>query len=99
MTLAVELAHIEVCKLQVSVEALLAPGADEWERAEEAVVPLEPTPINRQPSAYVQVARRDRSRSGIGEVRVRAVASTSALAAAIMFPVQAMSSTETPPPA
>ena len=39
MTLAVELAHIEVCKLQVPVEVLLAPGADEWERAEETVVP------------------------------------------------------------
>jgi hypothetical protein len=59
VTLAVELARIEVCKLQVPVEALLAPGADEWDRAEEAVVPLEPTPIDRQPSAYVQVAWRD----------------------------------------
>jgi DMSO reductase family type II enzyme heme b subunit len=80
VTLAVELAHIEVCKLQVPVEALLAPAADEWERVEETVVPLEPTPIDRQPSAYVQVAWRDRSRSGIGEVRVRAVASASAFA-------------------
>jgi len=53
---------------------------EEWERAEETVVPLEPTPIDRQPSAYVQVAWRDRSRSGIGEVRVRAVASASAFA-------------------
>ena len=72
--MAVELVHIEVCKLQASVDALLAPGAEEWGRAEEAVVPLEPTPIDHQPSAYVQAAWRGQPRSGIAEVRVCAAA-------------------------
>jgi DMSO reductase family type II enzyme heme b subunit len=80
VTVAVDLIHIEVCTVQAPLDALLAPDAEEWGRAEEAVVRVEPTPLDRQPSAYVQAAWRDRPRSGIGELRVRAAASASAFA-------------------
>jgi DMSO reductase family type II enzyme heme b subunit len=71
---------LEAHKVEASLETLLAPDAGEWERAAEAVVPLEPTPLDRQPSAYVQAAWRGRPRSGLREVRVRAAASASAFA-------------------
>ena len=73
--MAVEAVRIEVCKTEAGLEKLLAPDAAEWSRAEEAVVAVEPTPLDRLPSAYVQVSWRDRPRGGIGEVRVRAAAS------------------------
>jgi DMSO reductase family type II enzyme heme b subunit len=73
-----EVVPIEVCKLEAALGKLLAPDAGEWDRAAEAVVPIDPTPLERLPSAYVQVAWRDRPRSGIREVRVRAAAAGSA---------------------
>jgi DMSO reductase family type II enzyme heme b subunit len=77
---AVEVVPIEVCKVEAGLETLLAPDAREWGRAGESAVPIEPTPLDRQPSAYVQAAWRDRPRSGIGEMRVRAAAGASGLA-------------------
>jgi DMSO reductase family type II enzyme heme b subunit len=78
--MTVEVVPIEVCKVEAGLETLLAPDAGEWGRAGEAAVPIEPTPLDRQPSAYVQAAWRDRPRGGIGEVRVRAAAGASGLA-------------------
>jgi DMSO reductase family type II enzyme heme b subunit len=78
--MAVEVVSIEVCKLEVTLEQLLAPDSGEWDRALEAVVPVAPTPLDRLPSAYVQVAWRSRPRGGIGEVRVRAAAGADGLA-------------------
>ena len=78
--MAVEVVPIEVCKVEAGLETLLAPDAGEWERAAEAAVPIDPTPLDRQPSAYVQAAWRDRPRGGSGEVRVRAAAGASGLA-------------------
>ena len=60
--------------LRVLRGLFLAPDAAEWGKAEEAVVAVEPTPLERLPSAYVQVSWRDRPRAAIGEVRVRAAA-------------------------
>jgi len=76
----VEVVSIEVCKLEADLEKLLAPDSGEWDRAAEAVVSVTPTPLDRQPSAYVQVAWRDRPRSGLGEVRVRAASGAGGLA-------------------
>jgi DMSO reductase family type II enzyme heme b subunit len=70
--MAVEAVRIEVCQTEAGLEKLLAPDAAEWSHAEEAVVAVEPTPLDRLPSAYVQVSWRDRPRGGIGQVRVRA---------------------------
>jgi len=70
--MAVEAVGIEVCKVETELEKMLAPDAAEWGRAGEAVVEVEPTPLDRLPSAYVQASWRDRPRGGIGEVQVRA---------------------------
>ncbi len=78
--MTVELAQLEATEIQAGLDALLAPDAAEWESAPEIVVPLEPTPLERQPSAYVQTAWRDRPHGGVGEVRVRAAQGASALA-------------------
>ena len=78
--MAVEAVPIEVCKLETALETLLAPDAAEWGRTEEAAVPVDSTPLDRQPSAYVQASWRDRPRSGIAEVRVRVAAGTGGLA-------------------
>ena len=78
--MTVEVVSIQVSKLEASLEKLLAPDAGEWGGVEEAVVPIEPTPLERLPSAYVQVSWRDRPRGAIGEVRVRAASGTGGLA-------------------
>ena len=78
--MAVEAVPIEVCRVEASVEKLLAPDSSEWDRAAEAAVAVEPTPLERVPSAYVQVSWRDRPRGGISEIRVRAAAVADGLA-------------------
>jgi len=78
--MAVELVPIEVCRVEAGLETLLAPDAGEWRSTEEVAVPIDSTPLDRQPSAYVQAAWRDRPRGGIGEVRVRAAAGAGGLA-------------------
>ena len=78
--MSVEIVPIEVCKLEAALGELLAPDAGDWDRAAEAVVPIDPTPLDRLPSAYVQVSWRDRPRGAIGEVRVRAAAVSGGLA-------------------
>jgi DMSO reductase family type II enzyme heme b subunit len=72
--MAVEVVSIQVCRVEADLEKLLTADAGEWDGAAEAVVPIDPTPLDRLPSAYVQVAWGDKPRSGIGEVRVRAAA-------------------------
>ena len=78
--MAVEVVSIKVRKLEDALEKLLAPDTGEWNRTEEAVVSIDPTPLDRLPSAYVQVSWRDRPRGAIGEVRVRAASGTGGLA-------------------
>jgi DMSO reductase family type II enzyme heme b subunit len=78
--MALEVVSIQVCKVEADLEKLLAADAGEWEGAAEAVVPVGPTPLDRLPSAYVQVAWEDKPRSGIGEVRVRAAAADGGVA-------------------
>jgi DMSO reductase family type II enzyme heme b subunit len=78
--MAVEVVAIQVCKVEAALEKLLAPDAGEWGGAAEAVVPVDPTPLDRLPSAYVQESWRDRPRGAIGEVRVRAATGTGGLA-------------------
>ncbi len=53
-------------------EALLDPGSHEWGGAAPRAVALVPTPVESQPSVYVQVAWAGRARGDIGEVTVRA---------------------------
>ena len=53
----------------------LGPNAPEWKGAGEVVLELAPTPIESQPSAYVQQAWAGRPRGDAGSVSVRALAS------------------------
>jgi DMSO reductase family type II enzyme heme b subunit len=78
--MADEAIGIEVSEVSASLDALRGPEAGEWESAAEAVVPLEPTPLERIPSAYVQVSWKERPRSTLSEVRVRAIAGEGGLA-------------------
>jgi DMSO reductase family type II enzyme heme b subunit len=78
--MAVEALSIEVCRVESDLSKLLAGDAGEWGGAVEAAVAMEPTPLERVPSAYVQVSWRDRPRGGISEVRVRAAAGNGGLA-------------------
>jgi DMSO reductase family type II enzyme heme b subunit len=84
--MAEEAIRIEVSEVTASLDALLAPDAGEWEGVAEAVVPVEPTPLERLPSAYVQVSWKDRPRSALSEVRVRAAASGSGFAVRLDWP-------------
>ena len=74
--MAVEIVPIQVSKVEAALEKLVAPDAAEWGSATEVVVPIDPTSLERLPSAYVQVSWRNRPRGAIGEVRVRAAAGT-----------------------
>ncbi len=79
MTVSAETAAVEARRVRARLDTLLAPEAREWEKAAEAVVSLEPTPLDRQPSAYVQTAWSDRPRGQIGDVCVRALTNADAL--------------------
>jgi DMSO reductase family type II enzyme heme b subunit len=78
--MAVEVVPIEVRRLEAALETLLAPDAGEWRRTQEVAVPIEPTPLDRQPSAYVQAAWQGWPRSAIAELRVRVAAGAGGLA-------------------
>jgi DMSO reductase family type II enzyme heme b subunit len=65
---------------ETSLEALLAADAEEWKSVDETVIPLEPSPLDRQPSAYVQAAWRERPRSQSQGLCVRAAANDAGLA-------------------
>jgi DMSO reductase family type II enzyme heme b subunit len=80
VTATVELAPLDAREVEAPIETLLAPDAEEWGDTPEVVVPLEPTPLDRQPSAYVQASWHNRPRGGIDEVRVRAVVNASSFA-------------------
>ena len=80
MTVSIEPAALAARRVRARLDRLVAPDAPEWERAAEATVALEPTPLEHQPSAYVQTAWSDRRRSDVREVRVRALTNAKALA-------------------
>ncbi len=58
---------------------LLAPSHAEWASAEETSLPLEPTPLERQPSAYVQKSWESRPHGATSSVRLRALVSDDSL--------------------
>ena len=70
---------VAVAPASVNLEALLSLDIGAWDEAPETSVSLTPTPLERQPSAYVQTAWRDRQRSGVGKLTVQALNSTEVL--------------------
>lgn len=67
-------------KVRAGLDSIVAPDAPEWEKAGEISIPLEPTPLDAQPSAYVRTSWKTKRRGDIREVRARALVSGSALA-------------------
>ncbi|HJN50853.1 MAG: ethylbenzene dehydrogenase-related protein [Pseudomonadales bacterium] len=63
----------------VSFEELLSPVAAAWDATREVVISLTPTPLERQPSAYVQTVWRERPRGEVSEVKVRALCNDSSV--------------------
>ncbi len=55
--------------------APLSPSDREWTSASETHVELVPTPVDRQPSAYVQASWSQRERSGVDSLSARALVS------------------------
>lgn len=80
MTVSVQPVVLTSRKVRAALDALLAPDAGGWDKADAAVVPLEPTQLDRQPSAYVRASWRDRPRNDVTEVSVRMLTNASALA-------------------
>lgn len=79
MVAATQPATIEALRVRAAFETLLAPDARQWERATEAVIALQPTPVEQQPSAYVRAAWRNRPRGDVRELRLRALATAGSL--------------------
>jgi DMSO reductase family type II enzyme heme b subunit len=78
--MAHEVDRLEAQPLGASLEALLAPEGVEWQGAKETAVALEATPLDRQPSAYVQAAWSGRTQGAVSELRVRVACGAGALA-------------------
>lgn len=64
---------------QLAFEELLSPDAAAWDESSEAVISLTPTPLERQPSAYVQTVWQKRPRGEVNEVKVRALSNANSL--------------------
>lgn len=80
MSVAAEQVAVTSHGVSAPVDEMLAFDASGWSAAEVATVPLEPTPIDRQPSAYVRAAWRDRPRSDIRELEVSSLTGPDAIA-------------------
>jgi len=70
---------------RAGLNALLAPDAAEWEKAPELVALLVPTPLEDQPSAYVQAAWARRHRGDVREVKVRSLIGKDGLAVRLVW--------------
>lgn len=77
---------IETLRCDAPVDALLVAGAEAWERCRDVPVALEPTPLEAQPSAYVQASWRERPRGNIAGLSVRALLAPDALALRLSWP-------------
>lgn len=85
MTVAAQQVAVNSRKVRASLETMLALDSSEWGRAEVAGLTLEPTPIERQPSAYVRRAWRDRPRSDITELQVSSLTGAKAVAVRLQW--------------
>lgn len=65
---------ITATTVKTAAQGLLSPRATDWDSVPEVKLPLKPTPLEAQPSAYVQKAWQGRRRGNIGSVSVKALA-------------------------
>ncbi len=67
-------------KVRAALDSLLEPDAKEWAKAAVASIPLVPTPVDRQPSAYVRASWSERPRGAVSEIAVSTLTNARALA-------------------
>lgn len=87
MSVTAESIKVPCPAVKASLKAILDPDSKHWSEAETMGIPLEPTPLDQQPSVYVRTAWKDRRRSDIREVRVSALSGTDALAVRLEWTV------------
>lgn len=63
-----------------NLEDILAPDGSAWNEMTGEVIALTPTPLDRQPSAYVQAAWKDRNHGAVAAVTVQAIRNDDTLA-------------------
>lgn len=80
MSVSVQPVVVGSRKVRAALDTLVDVDAKEWSRAEAVTVALEPTPTERQPSAYVRASWKDRPRGGVSQVQVRTLTNAKALA-------------------
>lgn len=71
---------IEAVRADEALDELLLAGAEQWDRVDAVPVALTPTPLDAQPSAYVQTSWTDRARGDIASVDVKALVAGDVLA-------------------
>lgn len=77
---------IDVTRTHESTDDLLMAGNAAWETVDAVGIELAPTPLESQPSAYVQTSWREKDRGDIGEVAVKALMTDDALAIQLTWP-------------
>jgi DMSO reductase family type II enzyme heme b subunit len=70
---------LDVLQSDVTFEDLLVPAAAQWQDVPVEVVPLIPTPLDRQPSAYVQSSWAGKPRSNISAIEVQVLQTVDSL--------------------
>lgn len=80
---------IEASFADVERGALLAPDTDLWDDVEAISIPLVPTPLESQPSAYVQTSWEDKPRGDIPDVGVKVVYTRDAIGIQLTWNQQA----------
>lgn len=76
---------IEAVRSADAVDELLLAGTEKWDSIGAVQVSLEPTPLDVQPSAYVQTSWRGRERGKIASVEVKAQIADDVLALHLMW--------------
>jgi DMSO reductase family type II enzyme heme b subunit len=66
-------ANLDARQSQAALEEILAPDGSAWNEITGEVIELRPTPLDRQPSAYVQVAWQDRNHGEVSAITVQAI--------------------------
>jgi DMSO reductase family type II enzyme heme b subunit len=79
MTAPAETAILAAAPVRIQPEALLQPGNAAWATLPSVDLHMEPTPLDRQPSAYVREAWASRSYGAVSSVRVSAAVAASHL--------------------
>jgi DMSO reductase family type II enzyme heme b subunit len=73
-------ANLDARHSQATLEEILAPDGSAWNEIEGESIDLIPTPLDRQPSAYVQTAWKDKHHGEVSRIVIQAVRNEDTLA-------------------